>query len=69
MWKFALIAWIIFIVLKKLLDIVIGGMSVEEKLSCTVKNEIPLRVMVFCGITILEFIAAVILTIVTIIKW
>ena len=69
MWKITLIAWIIFIILKKIYDIMIGAMSTEEKLLCKFRSELPLRVIVFGGITVLELIVAIILTIITIIQW
>ena len=69
MWKITLIAWIIFIVLKRIFDVLIEAMSVEEKLIFKYKETIPSRLVIVGGITILSFLISVILTIITIVTW
>lgn len=68
MWKLALIAWLIFVVLKWIFGIMIDAMSVEEKIACKVSNEIPMRLMVVGGITLIELIMTIVITIIAIIK-
>lgn len=69
MLKITVIAWIVFIILKIVFDILIKNMSTEEKLICKFKDELPTRLIVFGGVTALEFIVSVILTIITVIQW
>ena len=69
MWKIALIAWLIFAILKWVYGIMINAMSGEEKAAFTLSNEIPKRLIVVGGVTLVELIIAVIMTIITIIKW
>ena len=69
MWKIALIAWIIFAILKWVYGIMIDAMSVEEKIACKLSNEIPMRLIVVGGITLIEFITTIVMTVITIIKW
>ena len=69
MWKLTLIAWLIFVVLKWVFGIMIDAMSGEEKAVFTISHEIPMRLIVVGGITLVELIIAVIMTIITIIKW
>ena len=69
MWKIALIAWLIFVILKWVFGIMIDAMSVEEKAAFTLRDETPKRLIVVGGITLVELMIAVILTIITIIKW
>ena len=66
MWKIALIAWIIFIVLKRLFHILIDGMSSVEKQTFLNGNTLPLHIQIVGAIMLLEFVASVILTIITI---
>ena len=66
MWKIALIAWIIFIVLKQLFHILIDGMSSVEKQTFLNGNTLPLHIQIVGVIMLLEFVASVILTIITI---
>ena len=69
MWKLTLIAWLIFAILKWVYGIMINAMSGEEKAAFTLSNEIPKRLIVVGGVTLVELIIAVIMTIITIIKW
>lgn len=68
MWKLALIAWLIFVVLKWVFGIMINAMSGEEKAAFTISNEIPMRLIVVGGITLIEFIMTIVMTVITIIK-
>lgn len=69
MWKLTLIAWLIFVVLKWAFGIMIDAMSSEEKAAFTISNEIPMRIIVVGGITLIEFITTIVITVITIIKW
>ena len=69
MWKIALIAWLIFAILKWVYGIMIDAMSGEEKVKCKLFNEIPMRLIVVGGVTLVELIIAIIMTIITIINW
>ena len=68
MWKLTLIAWLIFVVLKWVFGIMINAMSGEEKAAFTISNEIPMRLIVVGGITLIEFIMTIVMTVITIIK-
>lgn len=68
MWKLALIAWLIFVVLKKIFDIMIDGMEIEEKAAFTINHEMPLRLVVVGGITLVELIMTILISIIAIIK-
>ena len=69
MWKLALIAWLIFVVLKWVFGIMIDAMSGEEKAAFAINHEIPMRLMVVGGITLIEFITTIVMTVITIIRW
>ena len=69
MWKIALIAWLIFVILKWVFGIMIDAMSGEEKAAFKIRDEIPKQLIVVGGVTLVELIIAVIMTIITIIKW
>ena len=69
MLKITLIVWIFFFVLKILYNILVSGMSIDEKLSFKFNSDLPMRIIVLTGIIAIDFIAAIILTIITIIKW
>ena len=69
MWKLTLIAWLIFVVLKWVFGIMIDAMSGEEKAAFTISHEIPMRLIVVGGITLIEFITTIVMTVITIIKW
>lgn len=68
MWKLALIAWLIFGILKWIYGIMIDGMEIEEKAAFTINHEIPLRLKVVGGLTLVELITTIIVTIIAIIK-
>ena len=67
--KITIIAWLVFVILKIVGNIMAESMSSEEKAIYVVNGQFPFRVCILGCVIGLEFIISVILTVITIIKW
>ena len=67
--KITIIAWLVFIILKIVGNIMAESMSPEEKAIYVVNGRLPFRMCILGCVIGLEFIISVILTVITIIKW
>lgn len=67
--KITIIMWILVLVFRFVAVIMVRGMSVEEKLVYKFRDEMPLRMLVLNAAWFLSIVAALVLTVITIIKW
>ena len=61
--------WILVLVFRSVAVLMARGMSVEEKLIYKFRDEMPLRMLVLNAVWFLSIVAALVLTVITIIKW
>ena len=67
--KITIIMWILVLVFRFVAVLMVRGMSVEEKLVYKFRDEMPLRLLVLNAAWLLSIVAALVLTVITIIKW
>lgn len=67
--KITIIMWILVLVFRFVAVLMVRGMSVEEKLVYKFRDEMPLRMLVLNAAWFLSIVAALVLTVITIIKW
>jgi hypothetical protein len=66
--KVTIILWILVACMKFIAGIVMDSMSTEEKLLFKLKHLMPMRVIVSISMWLLSILAAIVCTIVTIVK-
>ena len=69
MLKVTIILWILVACMKFVAGIVMDSMSTEEKLLFKLKQLMPMRVIVAISMWLLSILAAIVCTIITIVKW
>ena len=69
MFKATLIMWVILLVIYIIFQILVANLSSEERFNAIMFKEYPPRVMITGLLFFLNLVAAITMTIITIIKW
>lgn len=67
--KITIIAWIAFVVFYILTKLMVYSMSFEELAVAKIREEYPVRLIVFYILMVLAFLASLVFTVITVITW